>query len=104
LLPNRLQNRNKTHTKRNVSEVILIQMIPNLLSNGIAQCDSAGNRTVGSESGGGVIKTSNSNVIVYVKQPARREQVRVISKAIGALDGVVKAQNSSRADNMICVD
>jgi len=50
------------------------------------------------------MKTSNSNVIVYVKQPARREQVRVISKAIGALDGVVKAQNSSRADNMICVD
>jgi hypothetical protein len=50
------------------------------------------------------MKTSNSNVIVYVKQPVHREQARVISESIGALHGVVSAQNSSRVENMICVD
>jgi len=50
------------------------------------------------------MKTSNSNVIVYVKQPVHREQARALSERIGALHGVVKAQNSSRVQNVICVD
>jgi len=50
------------------------------------------------------MKTGNSNVIVYVKQPVHREQVRALSERIGTLYGVVSAQNSSRAHNLICVD
>jgi hypothetical protein len=50
------------------------------------------------------MKTSNSNVIVYVKQPVHREQTRAISETLGALHGVVDAQTSHRAGNVICVD
>jgi hypothetical protein len=50
------------------------------------------------------MKTSNSNVIVYVKQPVQGEQTRAISDNIRALRGVVNAQHSRRAPSMICVD
>jgi hypothetical protein len=50
------------------------------------------------------MNTSKTNVIVYVKQPVHREQVRALSESIGRLYGVVSAQNSSRAQNLICVD
>lgn len=50
------------------------------------------------------MKISNSNVIVYVKRPVDREQTRAISESISALHGVVNAQSSRRAQNMICVD
>ena len=50
------------------------------------------------------MKTSNSNVIVYVKQPVHREQASAISETIGALHGVVEAHTSRRAGNVICVD
>jgi hypothetical protein len=54
--------------------------------------------------GGIGMKTSNANVIVYVKKPVQHEMARVISKSIGALQGVVRAVNSPRSENMICVD
>jgi hypothetical protein len=54
--------------------------------------------------GGIDMKTSNANVIVYVKKPVQYEMARVISKSIGALQGVVRAVNSPRSENMICVD
>ena len=46
------------------------------------------------------MKSSNASVIVYVQQG----QARVISASIGALAGVVRAENSRRTENMICVD
>lgn len=48
--------------------------------------------------------TSNANVIVYVKLPVRQGMTRVVSEAISTLQGVVRAVNSSRSENMICVD
>jgi len=50
------------------------------------------------------MKTSNANVIVYVQPPVQQGQARVISESIGALPGVVRATNSRRTENMICVD
>ena len=50
------------------------------------------------------MKTSNSNVIVYVKQPVHREQTRAISEAIGALHGVISARTSGRTEKVIYVD
>jgi len=50
------------------------------------------------------MKTSNSNVIVYVKQPVQPEQSRVISATIGALQGVIGAHASQRSGNVISVD
>jgi hypothetical protein len=50
------------------------------------------------------MKTSNANVIVYIKQPVRHEISRVISESIGTLQGVIHAVNSRRSENMICVD
>jgi hypothetical protein len=50
------------------------------------------------------MKNSKSNVIVYVKQPVRPEQARVISESVGALHGVIDAQASQRTGNVISVD
>jgi copper chaperone CopZ len=50
------------------------------------------------------MSTSNSNVIVYVKQPVDQGRVLAVSKAIGTLYGVVQAVNSKRTENAICVD
>jgi hypothetical protein len=50
------------------------------------------------------MKSSNANVIVYVQRPVQQGQARVISQYIGALPGVVRATNSRRTENMICVD
>jgi copper chaperone CopZ len=50
------------------------------------------------------MKTSNSNVIVYVKQPVHREQARAISETLGALHGVIKTQTSQRTGSVISVD
>jgi hypothetical protein len=50
------------------------------------------------------MKTCNANVIVYLKQPVRQGMARVISETISTLQGVVRAVNSPRSENMICVD
>jgi hypothetical protein len=50
------------------------------------------------------MKTSNSNVIVYVKQPVHREQTSAISETIGALHGVIETKTSQRTGSMISVD
>jgi hypothetical protein len=50
------------------------------------------------------MRTSNANVIVYVKQTIGQGKARVISETISALQGVVRAVNSPRSENMICVD
>ena len=50
------------------------------------------------------MKPSNSNVIVYVKQPVHREQTRAISETIGALHGVIETQTSQRTGSVISVD
>jgi len=50
------------------------------------------------------MKQCNSNVIVYVKQPMRPEQARIISLVLGALRGVMQARVSSRSSNVFCVD
>ena len=50
------------------------------------------------------MSTSNSNVIIYVKQPVDQGRARAVSKAIGTLNGVVQAVNSHRTENAICVD
>ncbi|MDH3980103.1 MAG: hypothetical protein OEU91_06280 [Gammaproteobacteria bacterium] len=50
------------------------------------------------------MKTSKSNVIVYVKQPVYREQTSVIRDTISTLHGVIDAQTSQRTGNVISVD
>ena len=50
------------------------------------------------------MKIGKGNVIVFVKQPVHPEQTRAISASIGTLNGVINAQNSRRAENLICVD
>ena len=50
------------------------------------------------------MSTSNSNVIVYVRQPVGQGGVRTVSRAIGKLHGVVQAVHSHRTENAICVD
>ena len=50
------------------------------------------------------MKTSNANVIVYVKQPVQHEMACLISETIGTLQGVIRAVISRRSENMIFVD
>jgi len=50
------------------------------------------------------MKTSNANVIVYVKKPVQHEMACLISETIGTLQGVIRAVISRRSENMICVD
>jgi hypothetical protein len=47
------------------------------------------------------MKTSKTNLIVYIKQPVHREQTRTITDSIGSLHGVVNAKSSPRAQSMI---
>ena len=50
------------------------------------------------------MNTSKTNVIVYVQQPVPQGRARVISAALNTLHGVVRAENSKRTENAICVD
>jgi copper chaperone CopZ len=49
------------------------------------------------------MKTSKTNVIVYVKQPVHREQTRTITETIGSLHGVINAKSCPRTQSMISV-
>ncbi len=50
------------------------------------------------------MSTSKTNVIVYVQQPVYQGKSLDICRSIGSLYGVVRAENSRRSENMICVD
>jgi cell division protein FtsX len=50
------------------------------------------------------MRTSNANVIVYIKKSVRHELSREISQSIAALQGVTSAVSSRKSDNMISVD
>jgi hypothetical protein len=98
-----LQTGNKASANRPLADVILIQKIASLSSNGNAQRRAA-NGTNRAKSGGIDMKTSNANVIVYIKKSVRHELSREISQSIAALQGVTSAVSSRKSDNMISVD
>jgi hypothetical protein len=78
-------------------------MVPILFLNGNAQrtCRKAQHRVKERRD---IMNTRTSNVIVYVQQPVHQGQARVVSKAFGALRGLVSAAHSRRLENVICVD